>query len=846
MSSPYRFGRFELSATERLLYADGQIVPVGNRAVDVLLSLLKRGGRLVSKTELLEEAWPGLVVEENNLQVQISTLRKLLGADAIATVPGRGYRFMVPVSQAEAPGASPASEAPTTPAPTSASPERAAVVRLPLSGLPLWGRDTDLMAVEALHQGPLVTITGPAGVGKTAFAVRLSRQWASSSRDGAVWVDLAAVTEADWVARSMAQAIGVPVAETDPLQGLAVAVRSLQLLIVLDNAEHLVAEVAHAVKTLLLAAPGLRVLVTSQCPLKVDGERVFALSPLSIPDMGARFDEAMRHGAFALFVEQVRAMDRHFQVGDAQVALIADLCQRLDGLPLAIKLAAARVPLLGVQGVSARLDERFRLLAAPGHSVPVRQQALAAALDWSHDLLTELEQQVFRRLSVFVGSFSMDMVRRITQADGHDEWAALDALANLVERSLVMVDDGEPPRYRLLDTMRAYAWQRLTLANEAEGLRERHAVLMSEQMDAAYLAYWRQPDADWLAAHAADLDNVRLALDWCVQHNLGLGLRVLGASAPLFMLMGLAPEWRWRSQAVEAHALSHEHANGVARFWLERSRLHWGVANQQMHDHAFRAASAYRQEPHPQGLFLALRCLIGSGVLSAHHAEAALSEMCALEQADWPARMRAQRLMAQVTVYRQTGQELAARHASEDLIMVCEAHGLDGMRSAALHDLALICLSLHDEQAACHACQRIIDHGRQRRDNFVLHALALQAIIRLRAREWRAARGLLQDFLILSKSRGWEWMNLYGGVLAWLAAAEGRYEDAARLLGHAQRSRVQLGPLDPVVQRVDQIAHDLVFAALPAPVMSRLMSQGASLMPETVVAWALAAPLHTE
>ena len=167
------------------------------------------------------------------------------------------------------------------------------------------------------------------------------------------------------------------------------------------------------------------------------------------------------------------------------------------------------------------------------------------------------------------------------------------------------------------------------------------------------------------------------------------------------------------------------------------------------------------------------------------------------------------------------------------------------MRSAALHDLSLICLSLHDEQAAWQACQRIIDHGRQRRDNFVLHALALQAIIRLRAREWRTARGLLQDFLILSKSRGWEWMNLYGGVLAWLAAAEGRYEDAARLLGHAQRSRAQLGPLDPVVQRVDQIAHDLVFAALPAPVMSRLMSQGASLMPETVVAWALAAPLHT-
>ncbi|NBD20522.1 AAA family ATPase [Aquabacterium fontiphilum] len=821
-----------------MLYANGEAVAVGSRAIDVLVALLRRQGRLVSKAELLEEAWSGLVVEENNLQVQISALRKVLGADAIATVPGRGYRFMVPIVSAVAPAQDTQADLRAAAGPVRAAP----AVRLPLAGGTLWGRDTDMMAIEALHGASLVTITGPAGVGKTAFAVRLARAWSAECRDGAVWVDLAAVTEPAAVCRALAQAVNVPQADGDTTQALVTALRGLQLLVVLDNAEHVVEPVAELLTTLLQTAAGLRVLTTSQCPLRVAGERLFTLGPLSVPDPGASLDDAMRHGAFALFVDQVRAMDRRFQLTDAHVALIADLCRRLDGLPLAIKLAASRVPLLGLQGVAARLDERFRLLAAPGHSVPLRQQTLAAALDWSHELLSGAEQAVFRRLSVFVGGFSVDMARALAREPGDDAWDTIERLASLVDRSLVAVDDTDPPRYRLLDTMRAYAWARLEQAGEAAAMRARHAALMADTLDAAYRAYWETPDAAWLQQHGADIDNVRLALDWCTQVDPMLGLRLLGAASPLFMLLGLAPECRWRGQMLEPHAVALTPGAAVSRFWLERSRLHWGVSNHQMHQFALHAAASYRAADDAMGLFLALRCLAGSGALNPAQARAAVEEMLQLERPDWPARLRAQRLMAQVTVYRADGLLLEARHACEDLIMLTGAHGLDGMRSAARHDLACICLTMNDEPAAWLACQHILDEGRSRRDNFVLHALALQAVIRLRARDWRAARGLLQDFLTMSKSRGWEWLDLYSGVLAWLAAAEGRAEDAARLLGHAKRSRGHLGPLDPLILRVDQVAHDLVYAALPAPVMSRLMSQGASLMPETVVAWALAAP----
>jgi len=274
-----------------------------------------------------------------------------------------------------------------------------------------------------------------------------------------------------------------------------------------------------------------------------------------------------------------------------------------------------------------------------------------------------------------------------------------------------------------------------------------------------------------------------------------LGLRLLGAASPLFMLLGLAPECRWRGQMLEPHAVALTPGAAVSRFWLERSRLHWGVSNHQMHQFALHAAASYRAADDAMGLFLALRCLAGSGALNPAQARAAVEEMLQLERPDWPARLRAQRLMAQVTVYRADGLLLEARHACEDLIMLTGAHGLDGMRSAARHDLACICLTMNDEPAAWLACQHILDEGRSRRDNFVLHALALQAVIRLRARDWRAPAGCCRTSSPCPNpvaGNGWTCT-----AACWPGWRRPRGVPKMRRAcwGHAKRSRGHLGPL---------------------------------------------------
>jgi hypothetical protein len=349
---------------------------------------------------------------------------------------------------------------------------------------------------------------------------------------------------------------------------------------------------------------------------------------------------------------------------------VVALCRRLDGVALAIKLAAARVPLLGLQGVEDRLGERFKLLQGHSTVTPTRQQTLLAALEWSHELLAPAERTVFRRLAVLAGGFTLELAKSLAADHELDEWAVIDVLGNLVDRSLVMADAGEAPRYRLLDSMRDYAGLKLVASGELPDVRRRHAQALASMMEAAYEDYWRQPDAQWLAHCGPEIDNVRMAMDWATQHDQALAVRLLGAAGPLFLLLGLAPECRHRAKALEAQALSQPQGEAVSRFWLELSRLHWGVGNTHMHDLALRAATAYRAAGDRRGLYLALRCLAGSGVLPAPQALGVLDEMAALELADWPARLTAQRLLAEVGVLRAIERMADARRVCQTLLVL--------------------------------------------------------------------------------------------------------------------------------------------------------------------------------
>ena len=350
------------------------------------------------------------------------------------------------------------------------------------------GRVDDLAALDGLLvQQRLVTVLGPGGIGKTSLAMATAQARRGAQRDGAAWVDLAPVSQAAMIATAVAQALHLPVGQSEnPLPALIAGLKSLQVLLVLDNAEHLIDAVAHLADAIVRDTPGVRLLVTSQAALKVDAERVFRLGALAIPDVGTSAAEAMHCGAVAVFVDQAQAADRRFELDANNVATVIALCRQLDGLALALKLAAARLPLLGLHGLEARLAERFKLLGGGSRSAPTRQQTLRAALDWSHGLLTAHEQIVFRRLGVFVGGFTLELAGAVARDDSMDEWAVIDTLAALVERSLVMADGGDPPRYRLLESAREYALLRLAESAELPDMQRRHAqatLALFEQAD---------------------------------------------------------------------------------------------------------------------------------------------------------------------------------------------------------------------------------------------------------------------------------------------------------------------------------------------------------------------------
>jgi predicted ATPase/DNA-binding winged helix-turn-helix (wHTH) protein len=815
----HRFGRVEIRPIERQVWIDGALVPLGSRAFDVLMALLEHRQRVVSKDELLDLAWPGLVVEENNLAVQVSALRKVLGPQTIVTVPGRGYRFAAALAAddlVEAPAAS--SDAPRGP-----------VAPLPAPATPLLGRDDELATLSAwLASHRLVTLLGAGGIGKTSLALAAARARLAAQHETVAWVDLAALTDAALVPTAVAQALGLPVtAADDPGPPLVAALASMQALLVLDNAEHVLLAVTRLARAVLAGAPEVRLLVTSQAALKLDAEHVFRVGPLSVPEAGATSAQALGHGAVALFVEQAGSADRRFALDAHNVDQVVTLCRRLDGVALALKLAAARLPLLGLDGLVARLDERLTLLARRSEDTPARQQTLQAALDWSHGLLGPVEQAVFRRLGVFAGGFALETAVQVA-GEGFEEWQVMDALGELVDRSFVVLASPTAARYRLPESAREHALVQLERAGEQVALQRCHAQAIADRLDTAYERCWRQSDRAWLDEYGPDLDNLRVALDWATSHDSVLAVRLAGAAGLLMLLLGLAPEAR-RRMALLAPSAETARDRMAARYWLERSRLHWGVSSARMHEFAMHAATLCRAAGDRRGLAMALRAAIGSEVPSSEASAAMLDEMAMLEQPDWPPRLRAQRLLGESTVLRRAGRTAEARVVLDALLVLATAAGLDAMRSSALAGLAGVQLLLGDAQAALHSARTLIDDPASRHSNLVLHALGTVVDVLLGRDDLGAARQAVADFIAAARSRDWEWFGLYADRFAWLAAAQGRTDAAACLLGHADAAWSAVGERDPIARRAHRRAASLVDVQLDEVTRQRLIAEGARM-----------------
>jgi predicted ATPase/DNA-binding winged helix-turn-helix (wHTH) protein len=529
---PLRFGRAEVRPSERQLLVDGRPVGLGARAFDVLLALVERRDRIVAKNELLDCVWPGLVVEENNLQVQISSLRKALGPQAIATIPGRGYRFTLVPDGTQAKAVAPAPAAILDPSQGN----------LPESVSTLYGRDEDLAALLAeLGSHRLVTLRGAGGIGKSTLALAAARAERGRWPDGVWLIDLSPIANAALVPATVAQALGIQLASgTSPLDGLADALRSRALLLLLDNCEHLLPAVTQLANVVLARSHSVKIVVTSQEPMHIAAEQQVCVPPLAVP-ADALSANPLTYGALALFEARVQAIDLHFRLDEGNLDAAIEICRGLDCLPLAIELAAARVPLLGVEGVRARLDDRFRILTVGPRTGPGRHQTLRAAIEWSHALLTTDEQAVFRRVAAFCGSFGLDGAQRVASDARIDEWAVLDHLGALVDKSLVAAQPGEVPRYRLLETARALAWEKLDEAGETDSIQRKHALAVLACFERSFRDRWRESTQSLLDLNLPELDNLRAAYEWAsrMPHEDDLLISIAGASAWIWQPAGL-------------------------------------------------------------------------------------------------------------------------------------------------------------------------------------------------------------------------------------------------------------------------------------------------------------------
>ncbi|KWO35089.1 transcriptional regulator [Burkholderia sp. MSMB1459WGS] len=492
-----QIGTLSVDFEQRDIRRHGASLRIGGRALDILEVLHRASGSVVSKDDIMDAVWPGLIVEENRLQVHVATLRKALGAsrDLIKTVPGRGYLLVASAS----PGPDPASAAE---APAVAVPPDAAVSS-PIA--PLVGRDAELaQIVDMLECTPVVTLVGAGGIGKTSLAVRVAHRVRSRSRERVLFVELARASTRDDMLIALAAELGLDTPGVPAIDRIADAFATSRCLLVLDNAEHIVDLVASLVETLTSSAGSLRVLVTSREPLHISAEAVLRMSPLAVPDGDASADEIVRCSAVELFLERVRAAAPDCTVDEAGMRLIGDICRRLDGLPLAIELAAARVATLGLAVVASRLDDRLNLLTGGLRSALPRHQTLRATFDWSYVLLDRAARALFRRMGCFIGPFSFDAAYAVAAEPGTSAADMIAVLGELVAKSLVTVEfHGASARYRLTESTRAYALEKLHDEGEFERIVARHAEYERERAPVRLVAPAEVPPAD-APASAAD------------------------------------------------------------------------------------------------------------------------------------------------------------------------------------------------------------------------------------------------------------------------------------------------------------------------------------------------------
>ncbi len=835
----YEIGPFRLDPDAEVLTRDGAPTRLGPRAVAVLLALVRHPNQHVPKSTLIDAAWRGLVVEESNLAVQISAIRRVFsqvpgGERWIETLARRGYRFVGPVRE-------PPAEA------------GHARTNLPRALTSFVGRERELLEIKRLLPTTrLLTLVGAGGIGKTRVAQQVAAEVMDAYRDGAWFVDLAPITRPELVASAIAQALGLRSAAGKPLVEMVCSqIEGRELLLVLDNCEHVLDTCAALVQSLLRGAVSLTIIATSREPLQLAGEQTYSLQTLSLPDPAGSLDDMASSEAVQLFVDRARRHQPSFELSASIAPAIAQLCIRLDGIPLALELAAARVPSLSIAQINDRLHDRFKLLSAGERSGLARHQTLLATMDWSHDLLADDQRALLRRCAIFAGGFTLEAATDVASIDPLGNAAVTDLLAQLVARSLVIAETGSAQaRYRMLETTRAYALERLDEAGETRALRRRHAEFFADSLERAPESWMRMPDSEWRRIFLPEVDNVRAALDWLPESPTegAIAARVAAGSGPLWTSLGLWGEGVQRLEAIALQENPETTAATSARLWLSLGLLQDGAPGQSMAS-LDRAIALYQRTGDVQGLGEAMvRRARALTILGRYEdATAALAEAFPVIR-DTALPKALGFYFSGVGVLKvQTGDLAGARGAYDEALSLYQQAGAEFAALITLGNLADLTWTLGDLAAAAAAIleniKMLASSSTSRKTSLGYAYCNLSGVF--------TEMGRLDDALEAARSgipllRHGDYLWMMVDHFALRCALAGSLDASARLAGHADAVHAaKMCKRQSNEARARATLQSLLEARIPASDIAQLIAEGMKMTEEEAIAIALQGPVGT-
>jgi predicted ATPase len=810
-----RFGEISIAPDRRQVLRNGQPIKLGGRAFDLLMVLVENRGRVVTKDELLDRVWGDESVEEGNIQVHVSNLRAQLGRSSIATIPGRGYRFVLG----------------ETLGPTSLDvwADSAGAVERP----ELIGRQRELEVLcELVCNGPLATVVGTGGIGKTALVRALIRSRLLPPGLSVSWVDVVLGMAVPDLRAAVARAAGLEVEADDGGGSLAEAMQGRAVLVVLDNCEAATEACAEVVGSLLEHIWPSRIIATTQEPLQIAGERVLRLGPLAVPSAGAAFESADDFPAVRLFMRTLAALDHRFRPTSQALQSMAAVCRRLDGNPLAIELGAARVPLLGLAELERRISEQLDLLRTTRRDLPERQRSLRAVAEWSVALLSESSAKLLRSLSVFEEGFGLDAATAVGAVDDMDRFDILEHLQNLVNRSLLHVDDAPRPQYRLLDSTRALAAEQAVTTGCRDAAWTRKAEYMRDLALRGLEDFWVQPEDEWVAAYrGSHRDFLEVFGEACRLH-------LPAIAAPIGLLLCRLDDTTGVFSGVAARKLALwsllRDADPLAVSMIWRALSWHGVVRigeLSALEVAQCSADAARATADPRSLHGAL-CRLAMEAAFAGQAElasSALDEARQLEDPGWPPRIRFVRALA--------GLQFGRFASNFELALRCGQEAIDLARESRSRPLVVRCsTTFADAVFDTGDCDRALELWLRVLPE--LRALGRPAILATTLADVARASLLVgrieqaQVFATEALPLIWRhpWFPVLVNCIAYLGAKVGEHAAAAKLLGYAARcERGSPGRLETGERQIIDGARKLVELGIATDQLQQLMDEGRCL-----------------